>query len=262
MSELKLCPLRSSSKGNCTIIFSGDVRILVDCGISGKALDECLQAAGLSPDTINAILITHEHSDHIKGVGIVSRKYNIPVFANSRTWQAMRAQLGKISDENVRVFETGKSFDINGIGVKAFHTSHDAAESVGYIFEKNGERVAVATDTGKLTDEITESLIGCHTVLIEANYDENMLDIGPYPYDLKRRIKGSCGHLCNDVCGQLARLLAENGTERIFLGHLSEENNFPQLALKTVENCLADCVAESERFRLAVITKEGRILES
>ena len=117
MSELKLCPLRSSSKGNCTIIFSGDVRILVDCGISGKALEECLSVAGINPDTINAILITHEHSDHIKGVGIVSRKYNVPVFANSRTWQAMKPYLGKIGDENIRVFETGKAFDINGISI-------------------------------------------------------------------------------------------------------------------------------------------------
>lgn len=262
MSELKLCPLRSSSKGNCTIVFSGDTRILVDCGISGKALEECLSAAGLDPKYIDAILITHEHSDHIKGVGIVSRKYNIPIYANLCTWQAMKGQLGKIRDENIRVFETGTKLYINSIEVNSFHTSHDAAESVGYVFEKNGEKVAIATDMGRLTDEILDAVCGSHTALIEANYDENMLDIGPYPYELKRRIKGDHGHLCNDASGQLARFLAESGTKRIFLGHLSEENNFPQLALKTVENCLSDCVTASEKFRLAVITKEGRILES
>lgn len=262
MSELKLCPLRSSSKGNATIVFDKNTKILVDCGISGKALEECMNAAGVSPEIIDAIVITHEHSDHIKGVGIVSRKYNLPIYANARTWQAMGTQLGKISEENKRVFETGRNFYINDIAVNTFHTSHDAAESVGYIFERNTEKVAIATDMGRLTEEILATICGSHTALIEANYDENMLDIGPYPYELKRRIKGSCGHLCNDVSAQLARFLAENGTEKIILGHLSEENNFPQLALKTVENSLAECTACIEALKLSVVTRDGRVMES
>lgn len=259
MSFIRLCPLKSSSKGNSTVVFDGSTKILVDCGISGKILEQCLENAGIRAESLDAILITHEHTDHIKGVGVVSRKYNLPIYANAATWQAMEGQLGNIKSENKRVFETGADFYINDIAVKSFHTSHDAAESVGYTFEKNGKKVAVATDMGMVTDEVLSAILGSDAVLIEANYDLNMLEIGAYPYDLKRRIKGDLGHLCNDATGALAQLLAESGTCEIILGHLSEENNFPMLALKTVENFIFEN-CDNRRCHLSVMTREGQRL--
>ncbi len=254
MANLNLCPLRSSSKGNTTMVFNKDTRILVDCGISGKALIECLSLAGVEANTIDALVITHEHSDHIKGVGIISRKYDIPIYANKSTWQAMKAQLGRINEENIRVFETGSEFYINSIKVKSFKTPHDAAESVGYTFSFMEESVAVATDMGVITEEILAAIYGSHTALIEANYDLNMLEIGSYPYELKCRIKGERGHLCNSAAAELARSLADSGTKRIILGHLSEENNYPPIAFETVKACIKDCEAE-----LLVVGKGGSI---
>ena len=246
--------MRSSSKGNVTIVFNKNTRILVDCGISGKALEECLGAADVGGGTIDAIVVTHEHSDHIKGVGIISRKFNIPIFANDGTWRVMRGALGKIDDENIRVFETGNSFYINDIEVCAYSISHDAAEPVGYTFRYCGEKVAVATDMGIVSEDAASALLGCHTVLLEANYDINMLEIGSYPYDLKCRIKGKRGHLENRDSARLAKLLAENGTKKIILGHLSEENNYPPIAFKTVNECLCGLPTE-----LLVVEKGGLV---
>ncbi len=250
--KLNLVPLRSSSKGNVSIVFNKNTRILVDCGISGKALEESLSAAGIGADSIDAIAVTHEHSDHIKGVGIISRKYNIPIFANGGTWRAMRSSLGKIKEENIRVFETGSEFYINDIRICAYPISHDAAEPVGYTFSFSGEKVAVATDMGTVTDAALEALSGCHTVLLEANYDLNMLEIGSYPYDLKCRIKGKCGHLDNCDSAALAKILAESGTENIILGHLSEENNYPPIAFETVREGLCGFSA-----KLSVVLPNG-----
>ncbi len=254
--KLKICPLRSSSKGNTTIVFNKNTRILVDCGISGKALEECLGTAGIDGSSIDAIVITHEHSDHIKGVGIISRKYNIPIYANSLTWQSMRGILGKIAEENIRTFETGREFYINDIGVNPFKTPHDAAESVGYTFSFMDEKVAVATDMGVISESVLTAVCGSHTALIEANYDLNMLEIGPYPYDLKCRIKGACGHLCNSAAAEMAKALAESGTKKIILGHLSEENNYPPIAFETVKECIKDSAAE-----LLVVLRDGMIVK-
>ena len=261
MTQLKLCPLRSSSKGNTTIVFNRTTKILVDCGISGKILEECLSSANLPCSSLDGIVITHEHSDHIKGVGVISRKYNIPVFANALTWQAMESQLGKISLENKRIIDVGREFYIKDIKINSFATLHDAAQSVGYVFESDGEKVAVATDMGRVTEAALAAICGSHTALIEANYDKNMLEIGSYPYELKQRIKSDCGHLCNEDSGCFAKALFETGTKNIILGHLSEENNFPLLALKTVENIVSECRDRVAGFSLSVITREGQLLD-
>lgn len=234
-----------------------NTKILADCGISGKILCESLEPLGISPKDIDAILITHEHTDHTKGVGVISRKYNLPIYLNAPTWGIAKSQIGKIEDENLNIFSTGDEFYINDIKIKSFHTPHDAAESVGYVFEDSSGRAAIATDMGFVTDEVLSVICGCSTVLIEANYDLNMLEIGPYPYELKQRIKGRLGHLCNDDSGALAKILAENGTKEIILGHLSEENNFPLLALKTVENFLT----KKENIpRLSVVDRDGKMI--
>ncbi len=260
MSQLKLCPIRSSSKGNASIIFSSGTKILVDCGISGKTLEDSLASLDLSCSDFGAIVITHEHSDHIKGVGVISRKYNLPIFANAPTWQAMEDCIGKISPENKKVIEVGHEFYINDIKVNTFPTSHDAASPVGYIFELNSEKVALATDMGEITKDVVKALSGSHTALIEANYDEALLDIGSYPYELKKRIKGPFGHLCNQDSGVLARVLMQTGTKKIILGHLSEENNYPLLAFKSVEEILSSSSPLEDDFKLFVMTREGKLI--
>ncbi len=254
MFGLRIIPLWSSSKGNATIVTDGETNILVDCGVSGKALEQGLHRMGISGDEIFGILVTHEHSDHIKGIGIASRKYNLPIFANEDTWRHIKTQLGKIADENIRVFDTGVDFYINQIRVKSFRTPHDAVDSVGYTFEKNFEKVAVATDMGFVSDEILSAISGSGQVLLEANYDSLMLDAGSYPYELKCRIKGERGHLCNDDSGYVARALAASGTREIILGHLSEENNFPRIAFETVCQSVKDF-----ETRVLVVLRDGSI---
>lgn len=260
MSSLRLRPLKSSSKGNSTIISSDRTKILVDCGISCKLLGESLVQLNFDPSDLDAILITHEHSDHTKGVGVVSRKYNLPVYANAATWQSMSPQIGKINEVNKQIFVTGESFYINDVKVKSFRISHDASEPVGYVLETPASKVAVATDMGVVTDEVLSIISGSDVALIEANYDPSLLEIGTYPYELKKRIKSKLGHLCNDDCGALAKLLAESGTKEIILGHLSEDNNFPQLALKTVENFLSGALCSKTPPQLSVVTREGKVI--
>ena len=236
--ELKLCSLRSSSKGNATIIFDHETKILVDCGVSGKVIENCLKEIGIEASEIDAIVITHEHSDHIKGVGVVSRKYNLPIFATAGTWRAMKGQLGNIDEGNIRIFNVGESFMIKDIEVTPFKIPHDAAQPVGFTFEKDGTKVAVATDIGVMTKEIFDMIKGSRTVLLESNYDQLMLEAGTYPYELKRRIKGDLGHLCNEDAALTARDLIKTGTREIVLGHISQENNYPDLVFETTKLCL------------------------
>lgn len=233
--ELILCPLKSSSKGNSTVICGLNTKILVDCGISGKTLECCLAEIGISPTELDAILVTHEHSDHIKGVGIVSRKYNIPIFASRGTWSGMAFAIGKIDEQNQKVVEAESSFYINDIEIKGFPIPHDANEPLGYTFKAGVSKVSIATDMGRITEKALKAIKGSNTVLLEANYDRNLLEIGGYPYELKLRIRSDRGHMCNEDSAEVARLLAESGTSRIILGHLSEENNFPSIAFETVK---------------------------
>jgi len=238
MSKLSLFALRSSSKGNATLIHNESCNILIDCGISGKVLDESLLELEIDPRTISAILITHEHSDHTKGVGIVARKYNIPIYATFGTWECMKPSIGNLPAENIRVIGEVESFMLGGITVTPFPIPHDAAQPVGYVLENSADKVSVVTDLGIMTEEIFQKIKGSSTVLLESNYDLFMLEAGTYPYDLKRRIKSNIGHLCNDDAALVALDLAKNGTKEIILGHISPENNYPDIALKTTMLCL------------------------
>ena len=232
--------LRSGSRGNASLVSGGNTKLLVDCGVSGKSVTSALADVDVYPEDISAIAVTHEHIDHIAGIGVMMRRYHIPVWANAATWTAMESQVGKIDKSLVNIFDNDSSFEIGEIGVKPFSIPHDAADPVGYSFMCGDEKVAVATDIGELKKDLFEAIRGSKTVLLESNHDVNMLEIGKYPPQLKRRIRGKLGHLSNDDAGRAAEFLVRLGTERIILGHLSEENNYPELARQTVICVLDD----------------------
>lgn len=231
---VKFVSLVSGSSGNSTFVSDGRTKIIIDCGMSGKALEKSLNDIGEKASDISAILVTHEHIDHVKGVGIISRRYDIPIYASEGTHCAM--DIGKIKDENR--FIADSDFEIGNIGIKTFAIPHDAAQPFGYSFFLNGEKISVATDIGHMTDDIIHAVKGSNRILLEANHDVDMLKMGTYPYQLKQRILGDNGHLSNDTAAETAVVLANSGTKSIMLGHLSDENNYPQIAYNTVINRL------------------------
>lgn len=233
------CPLFSGSSGNAVFVGAGDTRILIDAGLSGRAVAEALASIGVLPETLSAILVTHEHSDHIRGVGILSRKYRLPVFANAGTWQAMARQIGEVSPHLRREFRTGESFYIGELCVLPYPVSHDAAEPVGYRVDHGAHGVATATDTGVLGQAALEALRGVDVVLLESNHDPAMLRANEhYSAALKKRILGRRGHLSNGDCGEALWQLYQTGVRHAVLGHLSHENNTPELALEAAQQAL------------------------
>lgn len=239
---MKVSVFASGSSGNCTLVSNGDTNILIDAGISMRRISDALAKCALKFDRINGVLITHEHSDHISGLKMITKYHHIPIYAPHTVANRMLGMLPEIED-CLHIIHSGEFFTVGNLSARAFHTPHDTDESVGYRIE--GERVfALATDMGHVTDEVREGLIGADTVLIESNHDENMLRYGPYPFSLKRRILSDHGHLSNENCAKLARTLADNGTGRIILGHLSRENNLPRLAKEASELALVGSEAE------------------
>lgn len=260
---LELCTLFSSSSGNCVYVSDGETRLLVDCGVSGKRIESGLKGIGVKPEEIHGVLLTHEHSDHITSVGILHRRYGWNIYANNLTWKAAESVVGKIDSSCLHFF--CNPFQIGGIEVSPFSIPHDAADPVGYRFSKGDSCVTVATDLGIITPEVEENLKGSDVVLLEANHDEEMLKMGPYPYSLKRRILHHLGHLSNENAGKLCVRLAKSGTKEILLGHLSKQNNIPELAYQTVVSYLqehamlgqvkievAPCEGISRRYRVGV----------
>jgi len=256
--ELRFSPLFSGSSGNATYVGCDDAHILVDAGLSGTRVTQELQRVGVDPAMLSAILVTHEHSDHIKGIGILSRKYDLPVFATEGTWRGMYGKVGNIAPRNMRIFTPEQDFYIGSIDVTPFPTPHDAAEPVGYTFETGGAKLAIATDLGSVRDSWYKYIVGSDAVILESNYDPGMLQMGPYPYDLKKRIMGRHGHLSNEDAREVAVALAESGTTQIILGHLSKENNYPALALQCTEIGLRVAGIETgEAVRVMVASRDG-----
>lgn len=230
--------LVSGSSGNCSLISDGKTTLLVDCGLSCKKLEEALAKAKVDPHDISAMLITHEHSDHIKGAGVVSRKYNLPVFATLKTHEYMN--LGKVESCSVQYLSPDVEFEIGSIGVRPFSIPHDAADPVGYNFFFGEKKLSLATDIGKMNDNVMNNLKGSLAVLLESNHDVVMLQNGRYPAYLKRRILGDFGHLSNSDAAKCVLELIKSGTYHIMLGHLSQENNTPTAAYTTTKNYLEE----------------------
>lgn len=233
-------PLFSGSGGNASLVEAGGVRILIDAGVTGTALTQALCEIEVDPKSVSAILVTHEHSDHVHGVGVFSRKYDVPVYANKGTWEGMRPCVGNIAQKNVRVFETNRDFYIQTVNVTPFKTPHDARESVGYRIDFDGKRLAVMTDVGVVEPGLLDAVEGVDLLLIEANHDVDMLRMGDYPYVLKRRILSDVGHLSNESAGKALAKLYLRGLRRAILGHLSRDNNMEELALETVRAVLRE----------------------
>ena len=236
--ELRFSPLFSGSSGNAIYVGCGDTHLLVDAGLSGTRITNELARIGVHPSMLTAILTTHEHEDHVRGVGILSRKYNLPVYATEGTWEGMADKVGTVEARNRCILTPEQDFYIGEMNVTPFSTPHDAADSVGYAFELSGARFALATDVGCVREGWFRHVAGAGAVLLESNYDPDMLQAGPYPYELKKRILSRRGHLSNDDAGAAAARLIGAGARQIVLGHLSKENNFPELALRCTELAL------------------------
>ncbi|MBQ7669040.1 MAG: MBL fold metallo-hydrolase [Clostridia bacterium] len=233
---LKMLPLFSSSKGNSTYIESENTSLLVDLGVSCKRIVDALTENKINPASIEAILITHEHSDHIKGIKVFANKYSIPVFATEKTWTKLDSL--EISESYKNTFTPDKDFTIGDITVSPFSTPHDAIDPCGFSFYKGKDKVTIATDLGHINDYLLSKMIESNKILLESNHDIDMLRTGPYPWQLKQRILGNFGHLSNALTAKTVEYLIKNGTKDFVLGHLSEENNFPELALETVRSRL------------------------
>ena len=230
----KFCSLYSGSSGNSLLIQTENTKILIDAGESAKKIIDALSSIDVKPNDLNAILVTHEHSDHIKGLGTLSKKYNIPVYANQKTWDAMPEQNSKVVENNKKYFNPSENFEIGDLKIHPFKIPHDAANPCGFNFFHENKKMSVATDIGHMTSDIIHTLEDSTFLLLESNYDPNVLKCSKYPYLLKERIAGPNGHLPNGEAGKTISYLLNSGLKKVMLGHLSKENNFPELAYKTV----------------------------
>ncbi len=236
-NTVSVCVLASGSCGNCIFISDGKTSILFDAGLSGIEIEKRMKSRSICPEKIDAIVVSHEHSDHIKGVGILSRRYKIPVYISPKTYESASPKLGKI--DSIINFHCGSGFKINGFKIHPFPISHDAVDPAGFTIIKNGVKVAVATDLGKVTNVVKEHLKGSAILILEANHDPDMLANGPYPWSLKQRVKGRCGHLSNFESRDLLMELNHKELCYVVLAHLSEKNNSRKKAFDTVSAALS-----------------------
>ena len=234
---MRFMSIASGSSGNCIYIGTQTSHILIDAGISGKKTEAGLAQAGLSMKDIDAVCVTHEHNDHISGLGVLARRWGVPIYTMPETWQQIRRikSVGEIDEGLFRPIAEGEVFTVGDITLTTVPVSHDAAHPVAYLAESGGRRAGVITDLGVYDERILEACAGLDVMLVEANHDIRMLETGPYPYPLKLRILGEKGHLSNESAGQFLGGLLHDRCHSVFLGHLSRENNFPELAYETVK---------------------------
>ena len=257
---MRLCSIASGSSGNCIYVGTDNTHVLVDAGISGKKIQQGLNSLDLSTADLDGIMVTHEHSDHISGLGVIARKYEIPIYTTGGTADAMlrSGSLGKIPDGLIHEIREDEPFYIRDLKVHPFTIPHDAAQPVGYRLEHQDKAVGIATDLGKFNQYIIDNLQNLDALLLEANHDVRMLQVGRYPYYLKQRILGDRGHLSNENAGRLLCRLLHDGMKAVFLGHLSKENNYEELAYETVcsEVTLGDNPYHSRDFLIQVARRD------
>ena len=258
---LKFCSLYSGSSGNSLYVETEKTKVLIDCGVSCKKVEEALNSMQVEPTSIDGILITHEHSDHVKGLGTFSKKFDVPIYANQETLDNMEAQTSKIAEKNINHFKVKDKFCIGDLEIKPFSISHDAANPCGFNIFKDNKKISIATDIGQMDTKTIKNLEDSIFVLLEANYDPNILKCSRYPFQLKRRIAGPMGHLPNEQAGKTISYLMNSGLQEAMLGHLSKENNFPELAYKTVIEELMSNNNSSIKLSVASRNTPGNFIE-
>ena len=250
----------SGSSGNCICLGSDQCHVMIDAGISGKRIEEGMNTYDYTTSDMDGVLITHEHSDHIQGLGVVARKYGLPIYATKGTADAIlqSSSVGKIDPSLFHVIEAGKTFFIGNLEIYPMSISHDAADPVAYLVSDGRHRVGVVTDLGHYDAVIVSHMEGLDALLLEANHDIHMLQVGAYPYPLKQRILGERGHLSNETSGQLLGQILHDGMQHILLGHLSKENNYDELAYETVrlEISLGDNPYRGNDFPIEVAKRD------
>lgn len=234
---MRLSTIASGSSGNCIYVGSETTHILIDVGISKKKIEAGLEVLNVNPDEIDGIFVTHEHSDHISGIGVMSRAYERPIYATQGTSRGISEykSLGKMPDGLNKIITANTVVKIGDLEIEAFHISHDANEPTGFIIKNNEHKVAVVTDLGMYDDYILEKLKGVHAIFLEANHDEHMVEVGNYPYSLKRRVLGEKGHLSNELSGRLLCDIIHDNLSHVVLSHISRENNYEELAFETIK---------------------------
>lgn len=251
------CSLYSGSTGNCLFVQSKEAKILVDAGVSQKKIETALASFNVTFEDIDAILVTHEHVDHIKNVGSISKKYNIPIYCNIETLNAMPTQKEKILDENQIIFTPNKKFSLKDLEILPFNIPHDAANPCGFNIFHDNKKISIATDIGHMDNILINKLKDSSFLLLEANYDPDILKYGKYPFKLKQRILSPVGHLSNETSGKtITELTIKYGLKSAMLGHLSKENNFPELALKTVTDELHNNNITTKDISISVASRD------
>jgi phosphoribosyl 1,2-cyclic phosphodiesterase len=256
---MRFCVLASGSGGNVCYVETDTARILVDAGLSCREIERRLQVVEVSPETLDAIIITHEHGDHVKGAGPLARRFGLPLYINRRTLDRSIATLGNLS--RPVIVQTGQSLIIKDLVVETFRKCHDAADPIGLVLSHNGVRIGLATDLGRSTRLVEDRLRGCQALIVEFNYDPLMLDEGPYPLDLKRRIKGQDGHLSNEQGADLLSAVSHEDLKLVVLAHLSEINNHPGKAHQEAATALERCKASESSILISSQDTPGPMVE-
>ena len=257
---MELCSIASGSSGNCIFVGGDHTRLLIDTGISRKRIFSGLEGIDVSPDDLDGILITHEHADHISGLGVMARTLKIPIYGTPGTIRGIKAMnsLGEIDPSLFCEISADVDFTVGDLTVHPFHISHDANDPVAYRITDGSRTVAVATDMGTYDAYTVRNLSNVNAMLLEANHDIRMLEVGPYPYQLKRRVAGDYGHLSNEWSGRLLSSVLHDDLKQVFLGHLSKQNNMAELAYETVklEVTLDDNPYKGEEIPIAVASRD------
>ena len=253
---LNFCSLYSGSSGNSLLVETENTKLLIDAGVSSKKIETALTNLNIAPSSINGILITHEHSDHVQGLGTFAKKFDLPVFVNQKTLDAMPKQKEKIPEKNIKKFKIEEKFEIGDMQIKPFSIPHDAANPCGFNVFKDNKKISIATDIGHMTNGILKNLEDSIFVLLESNYDPEVLKFSRYPYPLKSRIAGPTGHLSNESAGKTISHLLNSGLQQAMLGHLSKESNFPELAYKTVIDEIISSNYNENSLKLSVASRD------
>lgn len=235
----RFCSLYSGSTGNCLFVETDNSKVLIDAGVSAKKIVSGLSSINIGLDDIDAVLVTHEHSDHVQSLGTISNKFDVPVFANAETWSSMPKQRDKVLEHNIKFFNVDEVFEIGDLKILPFSIPHDAANPCGFNLFYDNKKLSIATDLGHITTNILNHLDGSNFLMLESNYDTEVLKCGRYPFMLKSRIAGPNGHLSNNLAGKTISHLIGSGLSNVVIGHLSKDNNFPELAYTTVLEELA-----------------------